>query len=176
MASLIAMQRRTQVAERRIVAAVTTIQAGSDFDLPEPPAYNRDRDYAAVQRTEWIADLLDALVAHVGAVVPATASGDADAGDDTPSLEWSRKDLVAHAESLGIEKADKLGAKPVILEAIEAKQAELDAAAEAAESSGTAEPQENPDAGTLDQQVANVDAALGDINQPPAPSEPPVQE
>jgi len=38
-----------------------------------------------------------------------------------PSLDWTRRELVAHATSLGIEDADKLGAKEKILEAIQAK-------------------------------------------------------
>jgi hypothetical protein len=39
-----------------------------------------------------------------------------------PSLDWTRKELVAHASSLGIEDADKLGKKKDILEAIQKKE------------------------------------------------------
>jgi len=39
-----------------------------------------------------------------------------------PSLDWTRKELVTHAASLGIENADRLGAKEKILEAIQAKK------------------------------------------------------
>jgi len=39
-----------------------------------------------------------------------------------PSLDWTRKELVAHAEGLGIEEPDRLGAKEKILEAIQAKE------------------------------------------------------
>lgn len=38
-----------------------------------------------------------------------------------PSLDWTRKELVAHATSLGIEDADKLGSKEKILAAIQEK-------------------------------------------------------
>ena len=39
-----------------------------------------------------------------------------------PSLDWSRKELVAHAIGLGIEDPGGLGAKEKILEAIQAKK------------------------------------------------------
>jgi len=39
-----------------------------------------------------------------------------------PSIDWTRKELIAHAMALGIEEPDKLGAKEKILEAIQAEE------------------------------------------------------
>lgn len=50
-----------------------------------------------------------------------------------PTLDWTRKELVAHATALGIENPDELGAKEKILEAIQAKGKEPKPAEEAEE-------------------------------------------
>ena len=39
-----------------------------------------------------------------------------------PSLDWTRKELIVHAVSLGIEDTDKLNSKEKILKAIQAKE------------------------------------------------------
>lgn len=44
-----------------------------------------------------------------------------ESGNAEPSLDWTRSELVAHATSIGIENADKLGNKEKILAAIQEK-------------------------------------------------------
>jgi hypothetical protein len=124
MASRIGMANRNQAANKRIDAALNAIAESGQFDLPDRPARSRDTVYEETQRLEWVADLVEAIAGNTG------TDGDnepEDAEDTGPSLEWTKAQLVEHAESLGIENADRLGSKQVVLDAItEAEQADGD--------------------------------------------------
>ena len=124
MASRIGMAIRNEAAENRIGVALEAIAATGHLDLSSPPEATRDEVLNETLRLESVADSLEAVLAAVS-LLPS-----ADRGAEPALTDLKRDELNAIAAELGIDAPEKLPNKPAVVEAIEAKQAELAASAD----------------------------------------------
>ena len=61
MASVIGMNLRTEVAQKRIDAVLAELNAGLEIEIGEYPTIRNDRVLEGALRREWIADALEAI-------------------------------------------------------------------------------------------------------------------